>query len=671
MPSKREKRAERRKEREESDRESVEAMRSYWRYYVLNGEPSSYHFSSAVAPVHSVPNRPQYSTHYSPQSSPQYSQIGEVMKLFELEHEQLQNELHQENEEESSSNIPQTFRKEKKPAAFEPKSIVECPIPSPPIEPIALLKAATVQKIIKVEIPSPPTQNVVTLKPHTPQKIKEMRIPSPPIKQVVTLKAPTPYKAKEMRIPSPPVQEVVLLEPFPVQRIVTATVPSQETLIQTVVSLKPFPAQRIVSTSVPSLETPIQSVVTLQPAPVHRVVEMSVPSQNTPVQQIVKLQVAPVHRIVETQIPTVPIQQIVSLQLTPPMKLIESPVTPHTESVSKLSFFWDPKVEIANESDENVLLPNKNVSSPLEVLESELSFLWIPQEVNENVAKCAFKQSSEFTLLISNPITTCNVLSVPSVPTVTIQNVPTILVSTVHQPSPICDAFLTILITLVYIVPPLISQTKNTTSPPHFKETRQFLTHKTKIISPQKKPQFSGSCVIKSRQLRRKGKRVRRQFAMEKSSFRSFRSLKDSSRSWKHRKKKRHRIMSLKSISDQSSPLKKVATWKRRKKKCFLTASLELSHIGKGPSLRKIHSWKFRKKKLAHKESLLRETVAWKRRKKKCCSRKWLFSVFDWDPDAAFHGVSRQVFIHSSFPVPACFCLSSSFSALSRRGKEM
>ncbi len=69
-----------------------------------------------------------------------------------------------------------------------------------------------------------------------------------------------------------------------------------------------------------------------------------------------------------------------------------------------------------------------------------------------------------------------------------------------QHPSPICDAFLMILITLLYIAPILISKTEITSSPPHLNETRRFPTHKSKVPL-QMKQQFSGTCIIKSRQL--------------------------------------------------------------------------------------------------------------------------------------------------------------------------
>ncbi len=162
---------------------------------------------------------------------------------------------------------------------------------------------------------------------------------------------------------------------------------------------------------------------------------------------------------------------------------------------------------------------------------SEVAFFWISQKTNEDVVECA-SDITEFTSLISNPIITCRVSTVP------IQNI-----STVHHSSPICDAFMTILTILVCIAPPLISK-MHTTSPP-----RRFSIRKTKV--PQTKQQFSGTCVIKSRQLRlkdqlsRSRKRVSRQFATKALPCKSFRSVKDSFCSWKCRKKKRHRIMSL------------------------------------------------------------------------------------------------------------------------------
>ncbi len=180
--------------------------------------------------------------------------------------------------------------KERKPSAFKLKQIVECQIPSPPIEQITLLKTAPVQKIEKVQIPSPLVQKVIPLKvapkrtalqvhfkmlkipikkmlAFSPHQITEVPIVSPPIQPIVSLKTHIPHKVTEIKIPLPPIQKVI--------------------------SLKPFPVQRIVTTSVPSQETPIQQIIKLQVAPVHKVVEVSVPSQNTPIQQVMSLQITP------------------------------------------------------------------------------------------------------------------------------------------------------------------------------------------------------------------------------------------------------------------------------------------------------------------------------------------------------------------------------------------
>ncbi len=557
--------------------------------------------------------------------------------------------------------------KEEKSSAFEPNQIVEYTLSLPPTQQIVTLEATPVQKAMEVEIQSPPIPKIVSLKAPTSHKIKEMRIQSPPVQKIVPLKAYTPHKVKEMRIASPPVQKVVLLKPFPVQRIVSTTVPSQN--------------------------TPVQSVVTLQLAPVHRVVQVSVPSQNTP------------------------IQQVVSLRITPPKKLIESPVSLHIKFVSELSFFWSPEVENSNEnvSSSNEMKNENEFKNENEVeveneSESELSFFWISEEVNQDVIQCA-PDIVKFTSPISNPIITCRT------PTVPVQNV-----RIVHRFSPICDAFLTILITLVYIVPPLISKTENTTSPPRqfspqkskvslqtkqqfsgtcinksrqfrskkpscSKENRLVPVHRTKVIPLSTRSQFSGSCVTKSRQLRSKDqlsrskKRVSCQFATKALPYKSFPSAKDSSRSWKRRKKKRNRTSSSKSVSDQSSLLKKkVTAWKRRKKKQFLC---QLSSGLKSSPLKESAAWKRRKKKkslVASQESshvrngpALRRSLAWKRRKKKGrCSQWILHFVFDWDPGAVSRknpDMSLHLF-QSSVPVlfSAAFPASSLFFA---KGKGM
>ncbi len=159
----------------------------------------------------------------------------------------------------------------------------------------------------------------------------------------------------------------------------------------------------------------------------------------------------------------------------------------------------------------------------------------------------------------------------------------------------------------------------STSSLSHETGNRRFSTHKTKVTtSLSMKPQFSGSCIIKSHQLRwkdrflgtswkkRRGKRIPHQSALKRNRTSSLTSaLSQSSPSktaaaWKFRQKKppaHARKPLLKEFASwkrrkkklaRSSPLKEVAAWKRRKKKKSLAASLESSHIWKGSSLRKV-----------------------------------------------------------------------------------
>ncbi len=59
--------------------------------------------------------------------------------------------------------------------------------------------------------------------------------------------------------------------------------------------------------------------------------------------------------------------------------------------------------------------------------------------------------------------------------------------------------------------------------------------------------------------------------------------------SWKFRKKKL--------ILTRRSPLKETVSWKPRKKKASLSARLQFTHVQKGPSLRKVCTWKRKKKR--------------------------------------------------------------------------
>ncbi len=80
---------------------------------------------------------------------------------------------------------------------------------------------------------------------------------------------------------------------------------------------------------------------------------------------------------------------------------------------------------------------------------------------------------------------------------------------------------------------------------------------------------------------------------------------KDSSCTWKSRKKK--------SVHSKGSDLMENESWKCRKKKRSLLASLEFMHVRKGPSLRR--------------------NLAWKRKKKSRRTKKFLYYNYDWSPD--------------------------------------
>ncbi len=202
----------------------------------------------------------------------------------------------------------------------------------------------------------------------------------------------------------------------------------------------------------------------------------------------------------------------------------------------------------------------------------------------------------KFTTLKPNPIITCkvptapvqhvspvrafipNLISETQIPSSPIQHV-----STVLQFSSICERFLTILITLIYVTPILIAETR-ISSPP---------IQKVSTSCPMK-PQFSGSCINKSRhKLRPKvrlvgtgWKRVKEQktnLHMKESSRRSRCSMK--SLSWK----KSVHISYRRSSSKESNPKpllsaeSTLASWKYRKKK---------SAFDKGSALREKASWK-------------------------------------------------------------------------------
>ncbi len=233
------------------------------------------------------------------------------------------------------------------------------------------------------------------------------------------------------------------------------------------------------------------------------------------------------------------------INVTPPTK-----PSLRTENVSELSFFWNPEVENTNgnvsPSNENKN-ENENDNENENKSDSEFSFFWISKGVTEDVTKCA-SVIAEFTSLISNPIATCKI------PTAPIRNVPTVTLSLST-------------VSTVPTVPTLISYS-------------QFSTHQTKVTLSTK-PQFSGSCVIKSCQLhwkecligtgckRRRGKRILKRRSLHKSRRLRKRlsykketnpkprpSIQDPSHraSWKFRKKKR--------VLTRSSPLKESATWK-------------------------------------------------------------------------------------------------------------
>ncbi len=175
-----------------------------------------------------------------------------------------------------------------------------------------------------------------------------------------------------------------------------------------------------------------------------------------------------------------------------------------------------------------------------------------------------------------------------------------------------------------------------------------------KITSPSKKPQFSGSCVNKSHQLRLKDRlcgtgwkmRKRRsphQSLMRKSSYKSLCSFKDSSHKKKissqklcypiHRLPRKRSPKKLDSNSHRSAKSSH-ASWKSREKK---------SVRFKGSALKESASWKCRKKRSlsknhkfdlhAQNSSPLKSDRAWKRRMKWQHPKKFLFDIFNWYPD--------------------------------------
>ncbi len=431
--------------------------------------------------------------------------------------------------------------------------------------------------IISCTIPLPQIEEVSSLQVFPSFPIIETPIASPPIQKVIPLKAHGPYKVTAVRILSPLIQEVVSLKAFPSRKITTTTVPSQET----------------------------------------------------------------------------PVQQVKKLWIGPPMKIVSSPVSPRTKLITDLSFFWNPKVEDSNE-----------ITSSLAFLQpkpdSELSFFWVPEETNEITTKNA-PEITKFTTLKAKPIITFKVPSPPiqrvipvhtlvpnRITEVRISSPPVQHVTSVHvvTPNHITETRITSLpiqnlSTLSPVSPTSIASTSVTlptpmdliyfgiylvSSPSRSKENHRRSARKTKVsTSSPTKPQFSGSCVNKSRQLRRKvrftgsgwkKKRGPRQSLPKESPQKSPRPTKESSlESLRSVKGSIHK----KKPSPKLHPFAKVPTretsWKSWKKKSV--------RFG-------IASWKRRKKKsiLHLQSSSPREVCEWKR-----STAKWLFYIFNWDPD--------------------------------------
>ncbi len=301
-----------------------------------------------------------------------------------------------------------------------------------------------------------------------------------------------------------------------------------------------------------------------------------------------------------------PIQQVKSLRIASPTKIATPPVSSRPTPTSNFSFFWDPKAEeaekVALESTPQV--ENLSASVPNQVSISQVATVPI-QEVSILQASTPMLVSG--VSITSAPVqrisTLCAASPIPIVKT-SVAKVPTDLIFSSFTPK--------------MIVTSLRNTSSLQSSPFGFKENRQFPVHKSKVTPHRKKPQFSGTCVNKSRQLRPKVRFVGSGWKRMREKLVSVRKRKTSARkdeslgfaksppcknSWKHRKKK--------TVHFRRSVLKEDVTWKRKMKRSLYKFD---------PDSRSSH---------------LRKSRTWKQRKKKDRCSKRLYDEFDWDPGNA------------------------------------
>ncbi len=177
----------------------------------------------------------------------------------------------------------------------------------------------------------------------------------------------------------------------------------------------------------------------------------------------------------------------------------------------------------------------------------------------------------------------------------------------------------------IYLIIYLIS------SPSHEKRNRRRPVRKDKVTSLPMKPQFSGSCIIKSRQLLWKDRFTGSGWKKKREKRSSRQSVKKSSPHKLLRYTKESGFKKKPSLEPHHFVKSSLATWKFRKKKPAHSRRF---------LLKESVSWKRRKKKSNLKfvcdlksSSPLKESIAWKRRRKKDHhSERFLFDVFDWDP---------------------------------------
>ncbi len=339
--------------------------------------------------------------------------------------------------------------------------------------------------------------------------------------------------------------------------------------------------------------------------------------------------------IVSCSIPLPPIQEVVTLKPFPARKMMKERKFPyvyfnwwvkwHLKPVSDLFFLWDPE---ANEM-------NEITSSPLPNPESELSFFWTPEEAKEVATKKLKSKKSQKMkkkMKKSPPVEEfCTSTPIPIIET-SITSLTLIVTTSITSPHPK---------DLVYLFIYFMS------SPSHGKRKRRITAHKTKAESRPTKPQFSGSCVNKSRQLRPKDRLCGSSWKKKKENRITCHSVHCSPRkssSWKtsiYRSPQKSR-RSMKSSSHQKKPV-------------YIASSRK--PISESHRFRRdfFCSWKFRKKKSFYKNlkfklhsrnPSLRKSRVWKRRKKRRPSKKWLYDVYEWDPGIA---------IFTTLWNPACF----------------